>query len=354
MSQELQVLKSAIDLAASKRSGESIEWLALSDILQSFNDVCFQLKLKEKDPQLEHRCYHILLLMSADTENGWTWWEKLEHVNKYIYSLSKQNHPAAEFHKTTMLEATTSAQKPRSMKLVSGNASRSGFPAARASTVSASLMQEGVELSGVLNSRRITTAEAGRRSEVFSPGTSNMLNNLNDMSTPQRSSPQKSRARYSESRNRAASTDLTSPVDVNELIERISSIEKETRKTHNILADLTYRKQTKERDESLSRINMTSTHINEGQSTVIDTVEKARDYQDTPKAKPEVEQSKMSPVQRAQDDDLSAVADALRFGIESPGLSPPKLFRDHGIMLLIFYLLSDLFVVCRQGISDSS
>lgn len=102
MSMELRVLHATIDLAASQRTGESIEWLPFSAILNAFQSICVQFKISGN---LESRCYRLLLLMDADSESanaeGFspTWWEKVLNLPKYITKLDNRR-PRVQFSKS--------------------------------------------------------------------------------------------------------------------------------------------------------------------------------------------------------------------------------------------------------------
>eukprot|EP01033_Poteriospumella_lacustris_P012371 gene12371-8850_t len=266
MSVELRVLNATIDLAASQRTGESIEWLPFSAILDAFRSVCFELNVSG---DLERRCYRLLLLMDADSnsvnEEGFapTWWEKVQSLPRYMTKLD--NHqPQVQFsadgaaatrRRSSFDAATTSSSPIATMPLMSSKLhpfadSRSGRspakpvtlrypqpddarqfrqPPATASLTSPSVLHEGLELSMILNHRLPTQLPAGAAAAATAASAS----------------------AYRSTRGRSASPHRLSTADqspgggsaaLDELADKISSVEKETKNTRNLIAQLAYRK----------------------------------------------------------------------------------------------------------------
>lgn len=167
---ELQVLKATIDLAAAQRSGESIEWLPFHHVLQAFRDICHQLKISK---DLEGRCYKILLLMDAESEQKYTWWERVANINKYLHQISnnskKDTHDRSHLHsslfspgdsgkfqeRTAYPLMSTQLKYPNAHSVMRLVPDHRNFqqPPATTSTSDPSLLYEGAELSMLLNKR---------------------------------------------------------------------------------------------------------------------------------------------------------------------------------------------------------
>lgn len=168
---ELQVLKATIDLAAAQRSGESIEWLPFHHVLQAFRDICHQLKISK---DLEGRCYKILLLMDSESEQKYTWWERVANINKYLHQKSHRKDPNDSSHsspfapgdsgkfqeRTAYPLMTTQLKYPNAHSVMRLVPDHRNFqqPPSTTSTSNPSLLYEGAELSMLLNKRDMRQA----------------------------------------------------------------------------------------------------------------------------------------------------------------------------------------------------
>jgi hypothetical protein len=88
---EIGIITAVIDLAASRREpvnayGDYDEWLTFEAVCSALEDVSKQLRIGKN---LEQNCYQTLLRMSAESEQHLTWWEKMEHIERYLHPATK-------------------------------------------------------------------------------------------------------------------------------------------------------------------------------------------------------------------------------------------------------------------------
>ncbi|KAJ1407373.1 hypothetical protein B484DRAFT_403852 [Ochromonadaceae sp. CCMP2298] len=88
---ELGLLKSAVDLAASRSAHEDDCWLHLADIASALTEVCSSGPGVSR--QSEQHMYQVLLRMSADSERHLSWWERLEHTRRYERMVAAERVP---------------------------------------------------------------------------------------------------------------------------------------------------------------------------------------------------------------------------------------------------------------------
>jgi hypothetical protein len=155
--EEIEFLRSVIDLAMARRPPSSGnkkdlgEYLAFDLIIDSYKELSRQLKV---DHLLKERCYKILLLMSADHQL--TWWDKVRNVSFYVKQLESQKSRRSP--SPYSIKARTSEEKSVPDSSVMRLRERSVSPSlyqqsGRTSKTAPSILEEGAELSFILNNR---------------------------------------------------------------------------------------------------------------------------------------------------------------------------------------------------------
>lgn len=229
---EYTFLKSVIDLALARRPpsqsrgrrGDEDEYLPLSSIISTHNELAHQLKIS---PALEERTYQLLLLMSA--EEKLTWWEKVQKIPQYLKALSKKQNKSSMRLGTSSISPDKSRLADRSNTSYSLGGNKTvtdGFLRVsnkqkkdligRISTTAPSDLEEGAELSFLLNQRIRPKVQPAQPSGPASSAT-DLATSYALMTTPIR--------------------DTTS----HNIEEKISSIEKETKVTQGLLSNLLHR-----------------------------------------------------------------------------------------------------------------
>jgi hypothetical protein len=175
---EHAIIKSSIQAAADKQEDQLVphdqeDWLSFSDIVQEFRLVC----KKEKVPsQIEHRCYQILLMMTAETEKDFTWWEKIRRIPYYLKRLPKVQSLDGNNESQSSSMSSSSNNNPRFVRKSSPNKfigltdDGRHIPIAKrtVSGTSSQVLREGEELSVLLNSSNTKQNTLGNSSVIGS------------------------------------------------------------------------------------------------------------------------------------------------------------------------------------------
>ena len=79
------IIVSVVERTAENRGAalqDDGEFLPFQKLVESFKNVCQENRVESA---LEQSAYQVLLLMSSETEQGWTWWEKVAHLeDRYL------------------------------------------------------------------------------------------------------------------------------------------------------------------------------------------------------------------------------------------------------------------------------
>lgn len=261
MSAELQLLKSTIDLAAAQRQGESIEWLPLHAVLQAFKETCQMLHIS---PSMEQKCYQILLLMSADSEQHLTWWERVYKINHYTELLnSGKTIEAAKKTSFSPNQSSFSSPSPRKIggyvMRVTDSGRQLEVPEGIVSHSTQSLLHEGAELSMLLNNQlaadrgqsrlikpalsQSTSAPSSKRVAKSGLPLEQHLSRLATSVLDSEHSPIRAHTDVRNSNSQQPVLDQTDSFnegkkEIHDLHEKIASIRKETDKTRSMIAAL--------------------------------------------------------------------------------------------------------------------
>ncbi|RYH06410.1 hypothetical protein EON65_42915, partial [archaeon] len=151
---EYNVLRATIELAAEQseakydqRRSDREDWISFSELQAALKTVAKKLKVSY---QLEHKCYELLLLMSAESEKSHTWWEKINNLPYYLQRLSKVNLFSDVSRGLDIYNELPNPPPYPLLRLLQENKGKNSQYYS-IGTSSPSVLQEGEELSVILN-----------------------------------------------------------------------------------------------------------------------------------------------------------------------------------------------------------
>lgn len=283
---EVELIRSVIDLAASRRvpinaKGDYDEWLTFDSISEALDDLCKQLHISR---QVEQHCYQTLLRMSAESENHLTWWEKIEIIHKYLPHAShatKSKHSpsnrSTHHQQASMSHHSLPTPMPHLIRLVEPERTLQMRPSMISSTSPGTLLEannlsmllndtyafqtnvrSNLSSGEHLNSSAYATVRSGdhryssnhvsaRNSNTYMTATPVQARTAQDPSFSEQgwmsthgvsNSARRIHFRDEISTPQTSGLDRDNSVFLQSVIEKVSSIEKETQHTKDILANM--------------------------------------------------------------------------------------------------------------------
>jgi hypothetical protein len=367
---EKEVLQTTLDLACGRAQLESLSYHL---IVECYEEI---LRKYHVARPIQQRCFQLLLLMSAESESHLTWYEKIKKINYYLSKLPKRKDSPTSSSVSpsrsrtsfrSSASKTTRSLSPNSYNMMSltDRGRRIAIPTSKVSTTSPSILHEGSELSMLLNNRnpsdiyQISSFLDSQRSPsttmLETPKSILKRNDEQSYSSLQLFTSPQSNGDITPKKSISFLDEPDSQESLKHIQDRVDTMQEDSVKTRNLIAQLAYRIDKKNLSENsfvfqnpvdsplllssmkahnTSVINTTSTSNTSYVANATPSEHSRNMTLGTTTPAMLHPEDLFSPVSKLNHSQQEQDDHELKYSITTPGLSPPM--RDHKKSKFVF------------------